>query len=54
MRMSFYCRPKAAAWIGPWEKSRVVAIQLGNGKEVHENANYRKPMRNAIVWAAEK
>jgi type 1 glutamine amidotransferase len=43
---------KAVAWIGPWEKSRVVVIQLGHGKETHENANYRKLVRNAIVWAA--
>ena len=43
---------KAVAWIGPWEKSRVVVIQLGHGKEAHENANYRKLVRNAIVWAA--
>jgi type 1 glutamine amidotransferase len=43
---------KAVAWIGPWERSRVVVIQLGHGKEAHENANYRKLARNAIVWAA--
>ena len=43
---------KAVAWIGPWEKSRVVVIQLGHGKEAHENANYRRLVRNAIVWAA--
>jgi type 1 glutamine amidotransferase len=29
-----------------------VVIQLGHGKEAHENANYRKLVRNAIVWAA--
>jgi type 1 glutamine amidotransferase len=45
---------KAVAWIGPWEKARVVVIQLGHGKEAHENANYRKLVRNAIVWAAGK
>ena len=43
---------KAVAWIGPWEKSRVVVIQLGHGREAHENANYRKLVRNAILWAA--
>ena len=45
---------KAVAWIGPWEKSRVVVIQLGHGQEAHENASYRKLVRNAIVWAAGK
>ncbi len=43
---------KAVAWIGPWRKSRVVAIQLGHGREAHENPNYRKLVRNAILWAA--
>jgi type 1 glutamine amidotransferase len=45
---------KAVAWIGPWEKSRVVVIQLGHGREAHENAAYRKLVRNAILWAAGK
>lgn len=45
---------KAVAWIGPWEKSRVVVIQLGHGHEAHENPNFRKLLRNAILWAAGK
>jgi type 1 glutamine amidotransferase len=45
---------KAVAWIGPGENSRVVAIQLGHGREAHENANYRKLVRNAILWSAGK
>ena len=43
---------KAVAWIGPWQKSRVVVIQLGHGGEAHENASYRKLVRNAILWSA--
>jgi len=43
---------KAVAWIGPWEKSRVVVIQLGHGREAHENPSFRKLLRNAILWAA--
>ena len=43
---------KAVAWLGPWQKSRVVVIQLGHGKEAHENASYRKLVRNAILWSA--
>ena len=45
---------KAVAWIGPWQKSRVVVIQLGHGKEAHENASYRKLVRNAILWCGER
>ena len=45
---------KAVAWIGPWQKSRVVVIQLGHGKEAHQNASYRKLVRNAILWSAKR
>ena len=45
---------KAVAWIGPWEKSRVVVIQLGHGREAHENPKYRELVRNAILWSAGK
>ena len=38
----------------PWEKSRVVVIQLGHGREAHENPTYRKLVRNATLWAAGK
>jgi type 1 glutamine amidotransferase len=42
------------AWISPYEKSRVVYIQLGHGREAHENPVFRKLIRNAILWAAGK
>jgi type 1 glutamine amidotransferase len=42
------------AWIGPWEKSRVVAIQLGHGPGAHLDPGYRKLVYNAILWAAGK
>jgi type 1 glutamine amidotransferase len=45
---------KAVAWIGPWEKSRVVVIQLGHGTEAHENPKFRQLVRNAILWSAGK
>lgn len=45
---------KAVAWIGPGENSHVVVIQLGHGREAHENPNYRKLVRNAILWSAGK
>lgn len=40
------------AWIGPYEKSRVVVIQLGHGREAHLHPDYQKLVRNAILWAA--
>jgi type 1 glutamine amidotransferase len=40
------------AWISPYEKSRVVYVQLGHGSEAHENVTYRKLVRNAILWSA--
>jgi type 1 glutamine amidotransferase len=43
---------KAVVWIGPWKKSRVVAIQLGHGPPTFSDAGYRKLVHNAILWAA--
>jgi type 1 glutamine amidotransferase len=38
------------AWISPYEKSRVVVIQLGHDRKAHENASFRRLLRNAILW----
>src|ERR1035437_2570332 len=43
---------KPVAWICPYQKSRVVYIQLAHGRQAHENAGYRKVVRNAVRWAA--
>jgi type 1 glutamine amidotransferase len=43
---------RVIAWISPYQKSRVVAIQPGHGAEAHENPIYRKLVHNAILWAA--
>jgi uncharacterized protein len=40
------------AWISPYSKSRVVAIQLGHGREAHGHRGYRALVRNAILWSA--
>ena len=45
---------KVLAWIGPCATSRVVAIQLGHDRAAHQNATYRKLVKNAILWAAGK
>ncbi|MCP5116743.1 MAG: ThuA domain-containing protein [bacterium] len=39
-------------WISPYEKSRVVSIELGHGRKAHEHPSYRRLVRNAILWAA--
>ena len=44
---------KQVAWIGPYDKSRVVAIQLGHGPEAHRHPAFRKLVANAIRWAAD-
>lgn len=45
---------KPVVWIGPWRKSRVVAIQIGHGPGAHRNQAYRRLVHNAVVWAAAK
>ncbi len=40
------------AWISPYEKSRVVYIQLGHGHYAHQNPDYQELVHRAILWAA--
>jgi type 1 glutamine amidotransferase len=40
------------AWISGYDRSRVVAIQLGHGREAHTHPGYRALVRNAILWSA--
>lgn len=40
------------AWISPYEKSRVVYLQLGHGREAHESPAYRGLVHRGILWAA--
>ena len=42
------------AWIGPDERFRVVAIQLGHGPTAFGNPAYRTLVHNAITWAASR
>lgn len=41
----------ALAWISPYSKAKVVYIQLGHGREAHENPWYRQLVRNAVLWS---
>lgn len=45
---------RAVVWIGPWRKSRVVAIQLGHGAGAYRDPRYRRLVYNAVLWAAGK
>jgi type 1 glutamine amidotransferase len=42
------------AWISPYAQSRVVYIQLGHGRDAHENPWYRRLVSNAILWSASR
>lgn len=41
-------------WVSPYDKSRVVVIQLGHGAEAHHHPGYRQLVHNAIQWAASR
>ena len=43
---------RPVAWINPYDKSRVVYIQLGHGKEAHREPGYRLLIKNALEWCA--
>ena len=43
---------RVVAWVSPYEKSRVVYIQLGHGSSAHHSPVYRRLVQNSIVWAA--
>ena len=42
------------AWIGPDDRYRVVAIQLGHGHTAFGHPSYRALVHNAVLWAAGK
>jgi hypothetical protein len=42
------------AWISPYEKARVVYIQLGHDRNANLNPNWQRLVRNSILWVAGK
>ncbi len=42
------------AWISPYEKSRVVYIELGHDSSAHRHPAYRALVRNALMWAGKR
>jgi type 1 glutamine amidotransferase len=45
---------EVVGWISPYDKSRVVYIQLGHDRNANLNPNYQRLVRNAIQWSAGK
>lgn len=45
---------RPVVWIGPWTRSRVVAIQLGHGPGAYGDPGFRRLVHNAIQWVAGK
>lgn len=43
---------EALAWVSPYDKSKVVFIQLGHDRMAHENPWYQRLVRNAVLWSA--
>lgn len=42
------------AWVGPYDKARVVYIQLGHDRKTHLNPAYRLLVRNALLWVGRR
>jgi type 1 glutamine amidotransferase len=40
------------AWISPYDRSRVVYIELGHDHLAHQHPGYRTLVKQAILWAA--
>ncbi|HET8550262.1 MAG TPA: ThuA domain-containing protein [Bryobacteraceae bacterium] len=39
-------------WIGPCKTSRVIAIQPGHDSSTHRDPQYRRLIRNAVIWSS--
>lgn len=42
------------AWISPYEKARVVVIQLGHDEKAHLHPGLQQLVKNAILWAGRR
>ena len=40
------------AWISTYEKSRVIAIQLGHDRHAHRYPGFKRLVRRAILWSS--
>jgi type 1 glutamine amidotransferase len=42
------------AWVSPYDKARVVYIQLGHDRFAHQNPDFQELVHRAILWAGQK
>jgi len=42
------------SWISPYEKARVVVIQLGHDEKAHLHPGLQQLVKNAILWAGRR
>jgi len=45
---------KTVCWVRKYGKSNVCTIQLGHDSKAYENRNYRRLVRRAILWTADR
>lgn len=45
---------KTVAWVKRYGKAKVCTIQLGHDSKAYENRNYRRLVKRAILWAANR
>jgi type 1 glutamine amidotransferase len=45
---------KTVCWVRNYGRSRVCTIQLGHDSKAYENRNYRRLVKQAILWAADR
>jgi hypothetical protein len=43
---------ETVAWVSPYQKSRIIYIQLGHDLAAHRHPSYRALVRNAVFWSA--
>ena len=47
------CTP-VVAWANHYKNSKIIYILLGHGRQAYENENYRKLIKNAILWVGQE
>ncbi len=41
---------RPVVWVGPYQKARIVYIQLGHGPQAHLNPDFQELIRRAVLW----
>jgi type 1 glutamine amidotransferase len=45
---------RAVVYVGPYEKARVIYIQMGHGESTMRHPGYRRLVHNALLWTASR